>query len=42
MAPAKLRGSLNVTGNVQLLFDALYKQEIPQGQAIKIRVGYTF
>ena len=31
-----------VQGVLQLLFDALYKQEIPQGQAIRFRVGYNF
>jgi len=29
-------------GNFQLLFDALYKQNIPQGQPIKFRFGYGF
>jgi hypothetical protein len=38
----KYKISSKLTGNVQVLFDALYRQEIPQGQAIKCRVGYTF
>ncbi len=38
----KYKISTKLTGTVQLLFDALYRQEIPQGQAIKIRVGYNF
>lgn len=28
-------------GNVQLLFDALYRQHIPQSQPVVFRVGYT-
>ena len=38
----KYKISSKLQGNVQLLFDALYRQEIPQGQRIKIRVGYNF
>ncbi|TDW99186.1 hypothetical protein [Dinghuibacter silviterrae] len=38
----KYRVSSKVQGNVQLLFDALYAQEIPQGQMIRFRVGYNF
>ena len=38
----KYKISSKLTGNVQVLFDALYRQEIPQGQAIKFRVGYNF
>ena len=34
--------SQKVQGNIQLLYDALYKQEIPSGQMIKLRVGYNF
>jgi hypothetical protein len=36
----KISGKLQ--GNVQILFDALYRQEIPQGQMIRFRVGYNF
>ncbi len=28
--------------NIQLLYDFLYKYEVPRGQALKFRVGYTF
>jgi hypothetical protein len=38
----KYKVSSKLTGNIQLLFDALYKQEIPQGQMFKFRVGYNF
>jgi hypothetical protein len=38
----KYKISSKLTGDMQLLFDALYRQEIPQGQAIKFRVGYNF
>jgi hypothetical protein len=38
----KYRISSKLQGNIQLLFDALYKQEIPQGQMFKFRVGYNF
>ncbi len=38
----KYRISQKVQGNIQLLYDALYKQEIPTGQMIKFRVGYNF
>jgi hypothetical protein len=38
----KYKISSKLTGNMQLLFDALYRQEIPQGQMIKFRVGYNF
>ena len=38
----KYRISQKVQGNIQLLYDFLYQQEIPQGQAIKLRVGYNF
>ena len=38
----KYRISNRLQGNIQLLFDALYQQEIPAGQAIKFRVGYNF
>ncbi len=30
------------SGNVQLLFDALYKQHIPQSQPVMFRMGYSF
>ena len=38
----KYKISSKLQGNLQLLFDALYRQEIPQGQAIRFRVGYNF
>ncbi len=38
----KYRVSSKVQGNIQLLFDALYKQEQPAGQWLKFRVGYNF
>jgi len=38
----KYKISSKLQGNLQLLFDALYRQEIPQGQMIKFRVGYTW
>jgi hypothetical protein len=38
----KYRISSKLQGNLQLLFDALYRQEIPAGQMIKFRVGYNF
>jgi hypothetical protein len=38
----KYKISSKLQGNIQLLFDALYRQEIPQRQMIKIRVGYNF
>jgi hypothetical protein len=38
----KYKISAKLTGTVQLLFDAFYKEEIPQGQMVKFRVGYTF
>ena len=38
----KYKISSKLQGNVQLLYDALYAQEVPRGQAIKIRVGYNF
>ena len=38
----KYKISSKLQGNLQLLFDALYRQEIPAGQAIKLRVGYNF
>ena len=36
----KISGKLQ--GNLQLLFDALYQNEIPAGQMIKFRVGYVW
>jgi hypothetical protein len=38
----KYKISSKVQGTLQLLFDAFYRQEVPQGQAIKFRVGYTW
>jgi hypothetical protein len=38
----KYKISSKLQGNVQVLYDALYKQEVPQGQMIKFRVGYNF
>jgi len=38
----KYRISQKMLGNVQLLFDMLYKQELPPGQMLKFRVGYSF
>ncbi len=38
----KYKISSKLQGNLQILFDALYKQEIPQGQMIKFRVGYAW
>jgi hypothetical protein len=38
----KYKINSKLQGNVQILFDALYKQEIPQGQMIKFRFGYNF
>jgi len=32
----------NKQGNIQLLYDFLYKYESPRGQALKFRVGYKF
>jgi len=38
----KYKISSKLQGNLQILYDFLYKQEIPQGQMIKFRVGYNF
>jgi len=38
----KYKISAKLQGNIQLLFDALYRQQVPQGQMIKMRVGYNF
>jgi len=38
----KYKVSSKVQGNIQLLFDALYKQEQPEGQWFKFRIGYSF
>jgi hypothetical protein len=38
----KYRISQKLHGNIQLLYDALYRKEIPPGQMIKFRVGYNF
>lgn len=32
----------NKQGNMQLLYDFLYKYEVPRGQALKFRLGYSF
>ncbi|HWB27597.1 MAG TPA: hypothetical protein VG738_19105 [Chitinophagaceae bacterium] len=32
----------NKQGNIQLLYDYLYKYEVPRGTALKFRIGYTF
>lgn len=32
----------NKQGNIQLLYDFLYKYQSPRGQALKFRVGYSF
>jgi hypothetical protein len=38
----KFKISAKLGGNVQVLFDMLYKEEVPEGQMIKFRVGYNF
>jgi len=38
----KYRISKSKEGNIQLLYDFLYKRDVPQGQALKFRVGYEF
>jgi len=38
----KYRISQKMQGNIQLLYDILYKREIPPGQMLKFRVGYSF
>jgi hypothetical protein len=38
----KYKISSKLQGNLQLLFDALYRQEVPAGQMFKFRVGYGF
>ena len=38
----KYKISAKLQGNVQVLYDALYSQQIPRGQMIKVRVGYNF
>lgn len=38
----KYKISSKLQGNIQLLYDALYAEQVPRGQAIKIRVGYNF
>lgn len=38
----KYRISSRVQGNIQLLFDALYRKELPPGQPFKFRVGYVW
>jgi len=32
----------NKQGNIQLLYDLLYNEEVPRGTALKFRVGYSF
>lgn len=32
----------NKQGNMQLLYDLLYRQETPRGTALKFRIGYSF
>lgn len=38
----KYRINNKVKGNMQLLFDILYRQQAPPGQLVKFRVGYNF
>ena len=38
----KYKISAKLQGNVQVLYDALYSQQIPRGQMIKFRFGYNF
>ncbi|OJW53526.1 MAG: hypothetical protein BGO55_00100 [Sphingobacteriales bacterium 50-39] len=38
----KYRISQKMQGNIQLLYDILYKRELPPGQMLKFRVGYSF
>jgi len=38
----KYRISSKMQGNIQLLFDAFYHQELPPDQPFKFRVGYNF
>ncbi len=38
----KYRIGKNKEGNMQLLYDFLYTQVIPRGQALKFRIGYSF
>lgn len=38
----KYRIGKSKEGNIQLLYDFLYRQEVPRGQALKFRVGYSF
>lgn len=38
----KYKISSKLEGNIQILFDALYRQELPGGQMFKVRVGYGF
>jgi len=38
----KYKISSKLQGSLQVLFDALYRQELPAGQMIKFRVGYNF
>lgn len=38
----KYKISSKLQGNIQLLYDALYRQEVPAGQMFKFRLGYNF
>jgi hypothetical protein len=38
----KYKVSSKLQGTLQVLFDALYRQELPAGQMIKFRIGYNF
>jgi hypothetical protein len=38
----KYKISSKLQGTLQVLFDALYRQELPAGQMIKFRIGYNF
>jgi len=38
----QLRVSKNKKSNIQLLFDALYKQHIPPSSPVIFRMGYKF
>jgi len=38
----KYRIAKNRTGSIQLLYDFLASRQVPQGQALKFRLGYTF
>lgn len=38
----KYKISNKLQGSLQILFDALYLQDVPQGQPLKFRLGYNF